>query len=64
MKRNEKLNKIITDSRFFRYEIASAIGIREEIFSKWFRKELTIEQEEMILIAIEKLKGGGHNASV
>lgn len=55
---NSKIKEIIKKSRFYNYEIAEAIGITEYTFSKWFRKSLTQEQQEAIVKAIDKLKGG------
>ena len=40
------------------YEIAAKIGISEYTFSRWFRKELTAEQQERILAAIADIKAG------
>ena len=53
---NIKIKKFIKASRCFNYEIAEKIGISEVTFSQWFRKELTEEQNNKILTAIEKLK--------
>lgn len=58
---NIEIKKIMKESRFFNYEIASAIGITEISFSKWFRKQLTESQQEAILRAINKLKSGTVN---
>lgn len=57
MTKNEKIKQMIAENRLYHYEIANLIGIREETFCKWFRKELTSEQEEKILGAISTLRG-------
>lgn len=55
---NYSIKQIIKESRYRQYEIATKIGISEYTFCKWFRKELTQEQRELILSAIEELKTG------
>ena len=55
---NYSIKQIIKESRYRQYEIAARIGISEYTFCKWFRKELTQEQKELILSAIEELKAG------
>lgn len=59
---NDKMKQIIKQSRFMQYEIAEKMGISEYTLSKWFRKELTTEQQEKILSAIQALKAGEANA--
>lgn len=61
---NNQIRNAIKQSRFFNYEISAAIGISECALSKWFRKPLTAEQQQAILQAIDKLKGGVANACV
>lgn len=63
MTKNEKIKRLIAESRLYHYEIATLIGIREETFCKWFRSELTDEQEAKILNAISLLKGEILNAT-
>ena len=55
---NYSIKQIIKESRYRQYEMAAKIGISEYTFCKWFRKELTQEQKELILSAIEELKAG------
>ena len=55
---NYSIKQIIKESRYRQYEIAAKIGISEYTFCKWFRKELTQEQRELILSAIEEQKAG------
>ena len=59
---NDKIKQAIKRSRFMQYEVAAAMGISECTLSKWFRKELTAEQQEKILSAIDRLKAGEANA--
>lgn len=62
MTKNEKIKQAINESRLYRYEIAAKIGVREETFCKWFRNELSKEQEGKILNAISLLRGERSNA--
>ena len=55
---NYSIKQIIKESRYRQYEIAAKIGISEYTFCKWFRKELTAEQQERILAAIADIKAG------
>jgi hypothetical protein len=55
---NAEIKKLIKDSRYYNYEIAERIGVSEYTFSKWFRKQLTQKQNEMVVKAINELKGG------
>lgn len=63
MNKNEDIKKLIRQNRYFNYEIAEAIGINEVSFSRWFRRELTEEQKQQIINALEALKGGDNNGS-
>lgn len=53
---NENIKNEISGNRIFNYEIAEILGIPESSFSKWFRKEMTMEQKERIKKAIQKIK--------
>lgn len=59
---NYRIKQIIKESRYRQYEIAAMLGISEYTFCKWFRKELTAEQQERILTAIEELRAGEAHA--
>ena len=53
---NEKIELLIKEEKFYKWQIAKKIGIHETTFSRWFREELTKEQEQQIISAIEELK--------
>ena len=55
---NSEIKRTIKESRIMQYEIAVKMGISEYTLCKWFRKELTAEQQERILAAIAALKDG------
>lgn len=64
MQSNEDIKKLIRQNRYFNYEIAEAIGINEVSFSRWFRRELTEDQKQQIINALEALEGGCKNGSI
>lgn len=41
------------------WQVAEALGMNESAFSRKLRKELTIEEKERVLAAIEKLSKEG-----
>ena len=55
---NDTIKRKIKESRIMQYEIAAKIGISEYTFCRWFRKELTAEQQKRILAAIAEIKAG------
>ena len=59
---NDTIKRKIKASRIMQYEIAAKIGISEYTFCRWFRKELTAEQQEKILAAITEIKAGENGA--
>ena len=56
--KNSEIKRAIKESRIMQYEIAAQMGISEYTLCKWFRKELTVEQQERILAAIADIKAG------
>ena len=60
--RTEDIKEEIRKSRIYQYEIAAQLKISEYTLCKWFHKELTQEQQDRILAAIEKLKAGEADA--
>lgn len=60
--KTEDIKAEIRKSRIYQYEIAAQLGLSEYTLCKWFHKELTQEQQDRILAAIEKLKAGEADA--
>ena len=56
---NKDIQINILSSGIMKWQIAEAMGIADTTFSKWLRKELSIEKKSAILLAIQNLK---HNA--
>lgn len=55
---NIEIRQAIKAARLMQYEVAAAVGVSESTLCKWFRRELTDEQRERVLAAIDALKGG------
>ncbi len=53
---NLKIKEIIKKSRFKHYEIANVMNLTEGSFSRMLRNELTTEQFERVINAIQHLK--------
>lgn len=58
----EEIKAKIRKSRIYQYEIAAQLHLSEFTLCKWFHRELTQEQQDRILAAIEKLKAGEADA--
>ena len=59
---NSDIKKTIKESRILQYEIAAQLGVSEYTLCKWFRKELTADQQRQILAAITEIKAGVSHA--
>ena len=55
---NDAIKRKIKESRIMQYEIAAKIGISEYPFCRWFRKELTADQQERNLAGIAEITAG------
>ena len=54
--RNADLREAIRESGVRQWELAEAVGIREETLSRKLRYELEPEEKEKLLRAVEQLK--------
>ncbi len=52
---NKDIEIKILASGFMKWQIAGTIGIADTTFSKWLRRELSIDKKNLILAAIGKL---------
>ncbi len=55
---NDAIRQKIRASRIRQYEVAAKIGVSEYTLIRWLRRELTQEQTDKILHAIDELKAG------
>ena len=51
-----EIERLIRAEDIPRWQIAKTIGVHESTFSRWFRTDLTEEQSEKILSAVEQIK--------
>ena len=54
--KNAKIRTAIFQSEVKHYQVAEAMGVADETFSRWLRHELPDDKQEEILAVIEKLK--------
>lgn len=52
---NKDIRALIRDNRLRHYEVASQLKISECTFSRWLRKELSLEKKQEVLKAINDL---------
>lgn len=55
MKPNEKIRKMIRQSGFCSWQVADKMGVHENTFYRWLRKELSEEDKKRIYQALEEL---------
>lgn len=55
---NREIEYLLKQEGIYKWQIAKKIGIHETTFVRWFRKELTQEQIQQVLSAIEEIKLG------
>lgn len=53
---NKELEYLLKQENIYKWQIARKIGIHETSFIRWFREELTQEQIQQVLSAIEEIK--------
>lgn len=54
--RNKEIEKLLREQKIYKYQIAKKLGIHETSFIRWFREELTENQIQQVLSAIEEIK--------
>lgn len=50
------IKKMIRDANLLQWEVAYEVGIRDNTFCVWLRRQLSPEREKRVLEAIERLK--------
>lgn len=53
---NQKIEQLLKREKIFKWQIARKIGIHETSFIRWFRDELSQEQIQRVLSAVEEIK--------
>lgn len=52
---NKEIRQVLKELNIFQKQIAEFLGISETSLSRWFRKELTQEQHDDVINAIQKI---------
>ena len=53
---NQKIEQLLKREKIFKLQVARKIGIHETSFIRWFRDELSQEQIQRVLSAVEEIK--------
>lgn len=53
---NHEIEHLLKQESIYKWQVAKKIGIHETTFVRWFREELTQEQVQQVLSAIEEIK--------
>lgn len=55
MNNNQEIRNALKNCNVFQYELADAVGVSEYTLCKHLRKELSTDEEERLLRAIERI---------
>lgn len=55
MNNNQEIRNALKNCNVFQYELADAVGVSEFTLCKHLRKELSADEEERLLRAIERI---------
>ena len=58
MNNNQEIRNALKNCNVFQYELADAVGVSEYTLCKHLRKELSTDEEERLLRAIERIAEG------
>lgn len=53
--KNEEIRTAMKDKGVYQWEVAKALGVAESTLIRWLREELSAEQKEAILEAIQNI---------
>ncbi len=53
---NLEVMRLLKKEDIFKWQVAKKLGIHETTFVRWFRNELTKEQVDKILSAVDEIK--------
>lgn len=53
---NKDIEQLLKQEAIYKWMVAKKIGIHETTFIRWFRDELTKEQIQQVLSAVEEIK--------
>jgi len=53
---NEEIEWLLKTEKIYKWQVAKKLGIHETSFVRWFRDQLSSQQEHQVLSAIEEIK--------
>lgn len=53
---NKDIEYLLKKEQIYKWQIAEKLGLHETSFCRWWRKELSQEQVQMVLSAVEEIK--------
>ena len=53
---NKDIERLLKQEQIYKWEVAEKLGLHETTFCRWWRKELSQEQVQRVLSAVEAIK--------
>lgn len=53
---NEQIKTLMRENKIYMWQVAKKLGVHETSFCKWFREQLSQEQVQKVLSAVEEIK--------
>lgn len=53
---NKEIKALLHKENIFMWQVAKKLGVHETTFCKWFREQLSQEQIQKVLSAVEEIK--------
>ena len=53
---NKEIEYLLKQEKIYKWQVAKRLGIHETTFVRWFRNELTKEQVNQVILAVEEIK--------
>lgn len=53
---NKEIKELLHRENIYMWQVAKKLGVHETTFCKWFRDELSQEQAQRVLSAVEEIK--------
>ncbi len=53
---NKDIERLLKQEQIYKWEVAEKLGLHETTFCRWWRKELSQEQAQRVLSAVEEIK--------
>ncbi len=53
---NKDIERLLKQEQIYKWEVAEKLGLHETSFCRWWRKELSQEQVQRVLSAVEEIK--------